>query len=229
MKPGILYGVGVGPGDPELLTLKAQRVLRTADVIAVPDKGAGEKTALTIIGDLAEEKELLLCPAPMVRDRKALDAARDGIASRIAAVLDQGRSVAFITLGDPTVYSTYLYIHKRVRALGYEAEIVSGVPSFCAAAAKLSISLGEGAESIHILPGSYPVEEGLTLSGTKVLMKSGKQLKRVKQLLLSRGEHAMLAENCGMDGERLVHETEGIPEDAGYYSLVIVKDREEIQ
>ena len=138
MKPGILYGVGVGPGDPELLTLKAQRVLRTADVIAVPDKGAGEKTALTIIGDLAEEKELLLCPAPMVRDRKALDAARDGIASRIAAVLDQGRSVAFITLGDPTVYSTYLYIHKRVRALGYEAEIVPGVPSFCAAARVVS-------------------------------------------------------------------------------------------
>ena len=81
MRKGILYGVGVGPGDPELLTLKARRVLGEAEVIAVPDKGAGEKTALTIIGDLAEDKELLLCPAPMVRDQGKLDAARDEIAA----------------------------------------------------------------------------------------------------------------------------------------------------
>ena len=75
MKRGILYGVGVGPGDPELITRKAQRIIAQAAVLAVPDKGSGEKTALTIAGELAEGKEILLCDAPMVRDEAALDAA----------------------------------------------------------------------------------------------------------------------------------------------------------
>ena len=74
MKRGILYGVGVGPGDPELITRKAQRIIAQAAVLAVPDKGSGEKTALTIAGELAEGKEILLCDAPMVRDEAALDA-----------------------------------------------------------------------------------------------------------------------------------------------------------
>lgn len=226
MKQGILYGVGVGPGDPELLTLKAQRVLRTADVIAVPDKGAGEKTALTIIGDLAEEKELLLCPAPMVRDRKALDAARDGIASRIAAVLDQGRSVAFITLGDPTVYSTYLYIHKRVRALGYEAEIVPGVPSFCAAAAALGESLCEGSERLLIVPASHKdVSDCLDTDANLLFMKAGRELGALREALEARGllDRASLVERCGMEGERVCPSLSDAPEDCGYFTVVLVK------
>ncbi len=229
---GKIYGVGVGPGDPELMTLKAVRLIEEADVLAIPSRNRESCVAYKIAAGAVKglsEKEILPVVFPMTKDEAVLKKSHEQGARVVSELLDQGKMVVFLTLGDPTVYSTYLYLHKRLAFMGYEAEIVSGVPSFCAAAAKLSISLGEGAESIHILPGSYPVEEGLTLSGTKVLMKSGKQLKRVKQLLLSRGEHAMLAENCGMDGERLAHETEGIPEDAGYYSLVIVKDREEIQ
>ena len=77
MKRGILYGVGVGPGDPELITRKAQRIIAQAAVLAVPDKGSGEKTALTIAGELAEGKEILLCDAPMVRDEAAQMCIRD--------------------------------------------------------------------------------------------------------------------------------------------------------
>mgnify|MGYP000211769030 CR=1 FL=1 len=135
MKRGILYGVGVGPGDPELITRKAQRIIAQAAVLAVPDKGSGEKTALTIAGELAEGKEILLCDAPMVRDEAALDAAYEANADRVCALLDGGKDVAFLTLGDPTVYSTYLYLHRKVTARGYEAEIIPGVPSFCAVAA----------------------------------------------------------------------------------------------
>lgn len=128
MKRGILYGVGVGPGDPELITRKAQRIIAQAAVLAVPDKGSGEKTALTIAGELAEGKEILLCDAPMVRDEAALDAAYEANADRVCALLDGGKDVAFLTLGDPTVYSTYLYLHRKVTARGYEAEIIPGVP-----------------------------------------------------------------------------------------------------
>ena len=91
MKRGILYGVGVGPGDPELITRKAQRIIAQAAVLAVPDKGSGEKTALTIAGELAEGKEILLCDAPMVRDEAALDAAYEANADRVCALLDGGK------------------------------------------------------------------------------------------------------------------------------------------
>ena len=141
MEKGKLYGVGVGPGDPELLTKKAERVLREADVVAVPDKGAGEKTALNIVADIVGGKELLYCPTPMVRDRAVLDGCYEKIADDICALLDAGKVVAFITLGDPTVYSTYIYVHKKVLARGYAAELVPGVPSFCAVAARLNTSL----------------------------------------------------------------------------------------
>ena len=228
--PGKIYGVGVWPGDPELMTLKAVRLMEEADVLAIPSKDrescAAYKIAAGAVKGLSE-KEVLPVVFPMTKDETLLEKSHEKGAAAVSALLDRGKTVVFLTLGDPTVYSTYMYLHKRLISMGYEPEIVSGVPSFCAAAAKLSVSLGEKAESIHILPGSYPVEEGLSLSGTKVLMKSGKQLKQVKQILLSRGEHAVMAENCGMDGERLVLETELIPEDAGYYSLVIVKEREE--
>ena len=130
MEKGILYGVGVGPGDPELLTLKAQRILREADVIAVPDKGTGEKTALAIIGPLTEGKPLLYCAAPMTRDPARLEAAYEENAHQIAALLNEGKTVAFITLGDPSIYSTYLYTHRRVQAMGCEAKLIPGVPSF---------------------------------------------------------------------------------------------------
>ena len=152
MEKGILYGVGVGPGDPELLTLKAQRILREADVIAVPDKGTGEKTALAIIGPLTEGKPLLYCAAPMTRDPARLEAAYEENAHQIAALLNEGKTVAFITLGDPSIYSTYLYTHRRVQAMGCEAKLIPGVPSFCAVAAALGIGLCEGGERLMIVP-----------------------------------------------------------------------------
>ncbi|MCD7838196.1 MAG: precorrin-2 C(20)-methyltransferase, partial [Clostridiales bacterium] len=123
---GILYGVGVGPGDPELLTVKAVRLLRAADVIAAPDSGGESRTALNIVRAYIEDKPVLLCPTPMTRDRETLDRAWEDNARRICALLEQGKQVVFVTLGDPAVYSTYFYLHRRVLARGYRAEIVPG-------------------------------------------------------------------------------------------------------
>ena len=111
---GKLYGVGVGPGDPELITQKAARIIRQAHVVAVPDRGGGGQTARAIAGELLEGKEILTCATPMVRDREKVQAAYRRAAEDICALLEAGKDVAFLTLGDPTVYSTYIYIHRLV-------------------------------------------------------------------------------------------------------------------
>jgi len=225
-KRGILYGVGVGPGDPELLTLKAQRILSQADVIAVPDKGAGEKTALNIIGGLAEGKSLLYCAAPMVRDPEQLETAYTENARKITALLDEGKTVAFITLGDPSVYSTYLYTHRRVLAMGYEAKIIPGVPSFCAVAAALGDGLCEGGERLLIVPASHQdVSDCLAVDANYVFMKAGREIDRLRDTLAEHGllDRAAMVENCGMETERVWPRFADAPDGSGYFSVVLVK------
>ena len=226
MKKGILYGVGVGPGDPELLTVKARRILSQADVIAVPDKGAGEKTALQIIGELVQGKQTLPCSTPMVRDPAALERAHDRIAADIAALLEEGKTVAYITLGDPSIYSTYLYIHRRVLAMGYEARLIPGVLSFCAVAAALGTGLCEGSDRLLIVPASHrDVADCLAVDANLVFMKAGRELGALRQKLedASLLEGAAMVENCGMEGERVFPRFAGAPADSGYFSVVVVK------
>lgn len=228
---GILYGIGVGPGDPELMTVKALRLIRESDVIAVPGADIQKSMAYRIAKGAypeLEKKSLLPVPMPMTKDRETLDAVHREGADAIERCLKDGKQVAFLTLGDPTVYSTCLYIHRIILERGYEASIISGVPSFCAAAARVNMGLSEMAQALHIIPATYSgetMEHVLALPGTKVLMKAGKELKRVRQCILESGKSAVLVENCGMDGERIYRDPASFPENASYYSLIIVKDR----
>ena len=173
------------------------------------------------------KKELLAVPFPMSKDPEVLKSYHDAGAEKVKAVLDQRKDVVFLTLGDPTVYSTYLYIHHRLVAQGYETEIVCGITSFCAVSARLNTGLVEKAEPLHVIPASYQIEDALKLSGTKVLMKAGKKMKDVKAELLSQGAEAMMIENCGMPDEKIYRTVEEIPEDAGYYSLIIIKENKD--
>lgn len=224
---GTLYGVGVGPGDPELLTLKAVRVIRDCPVIAVPEYGAGDQVALDIAREYVEGKTLLHLHLPMIRDAGELARCRAEAAGQIRDHLEQGRDVAFLTLGDPTVYSTYSYIHKLVTDMGLPAEMVPGVPSFCAAAAALGVPLCEGGQPLHILPASYEnAGDALELDGVRVLMKSGKKLGEVLALLEQKGllDNAVLAERVGMKNQRLLRDLRNV-EQSGYFSIVIVKEK----
>lgn len=225
MQTGKLYGVGVGPGDPELLTLKAVRILQGADVIAAPDKGRGEQTALSIVSRWIEGKPLLSCPAPMVKDTHALDEAHTRAAGDICALLDQGKTVAFITLGDPAVYSTYIYIHRKVMDRGYGVELVPGVPSFCAAAARLNTSLCQGEERLLIVPACHDVEDTFGVRANRVYMKAGRSIGELREALEARGEldRASAASNVGMEGERIWPSLAGMEDAPGYFSVVLVK------
>ena len=131
-----------------------------------------------------------------------------------------------MTLGDPAIYSTYIYVHKRVQQHGYPVEMVPGVPSFCAVAAKLNTGLAEGAQPLHIIPASYQgVEEGLEWSGPKVLMKTGRSMKKVKALLDEKGllDKAMMVQKCGMEGEEIYPSMRGVDENASYFSVIVVE------
>ncbi len=226
MEKGILYGVGVGPGDPELLTVKAVNILHAADVIAAPQTEGGGQAALDIVREHIQGKPLRACAAPMSRDRSAALASYRETARHICGLLDQGKTVAFLTLGDPTVYSTYMNVHRLVREAGYEAALVPGVPSFCAAAARLGISLCEGRERLLIVPAGYQgLEESLDVDANKVLMKAGRSILELRDLLDRRGalENASLVANCGMDGEVVLPRFADLTDPTGYFSLVVVR------
>lgn len=225
-----LYGIGVGPGDPELMTLKAVRLIEECDYVAVPKSGDGEGVAKQIARQAVknfDQKQLLEVSMPMTRDPQVLEESHQRAAEQIEACLSVGKSVAFLTLGDPAIYSTYIYVHKRVQQHGFEVEMVPGVPSFCAVAAKLNISLAEGAQPLHVIPASYQgVEEGLEWNGPKVLMKTGRSMKKVKELLSEKGllDSAKMVQKCGMEGEEIYQSMADVDENSSYFSVIVVKD-----
>ena len=221
---GVLYGVGVGPGDPELMTVKAVRLLKACDVIAIPQRDKDRCAAFRIAAQAVpeiENKPLLALDMPMTRHKEARERAFSAAAEQLTAALAAGRTVAFLTLGDPTIYSTYGYLHGRVAQAGFEAIFVPGVPSFCAAAAALGVSLCADGEALHILPG--PRADG-GQTGTRVFMKGGAP--DVKRALQDHDGFVWGAENVGMAQERLYRSVEEIPEDVGYFTLIIAKERE---
>ncbi|MDD7266676.1 MAG: precorrin-2 C(20)-methyltransferase [Lachnospiraceae bacterium] len=237
---GILYGIGVGPGDPELLTLKAVRLLRESDVIAAVENAGSESVALRIalqaVPEIAD-KETIFLHTPMVKEQAVVQAAHRQGTERLAALLDQGKTIAFVTLGDATIYSTYLYYQKRLTKLGYRTRSISGIPSFCSIAAALGISLAENRESLVIHPATYqlqPAGDGLAeeegdrktdhkaVRQTIVYMKAGTKLKQIKDR--HPDAELWMIENDGLPGERRFFGRDELPDKAGYYTVVIVKE-----
>lgn len=225
MEKGMLYGVGVGPGDPQLMTLKATQLAQSCDIIAVPHKDLEKCVALKIAAGAVPgllEKPLLAVEMPMTKDKDILEQAYAHGTMLLQEQLDAGKTVVFLTLGDPTVYSTYCYLHQRIAAMGYRTEIVPGVTSFCASAAALNIPLCENKQELHIIPGTYNPAEALSLPGTKVLMKNN--LPQTLQALREHPQQVWMVENCGMENQHTYCGLEQLPENSGYYTVLIAKE-----
>ena len=227
---GTLYGVSVGPGNPELMTLQAVRLLKHCPVIAVPQTGGGGTVALDIASQAADlsDKAIILLPFLMVRDKQKLDESHRRLAGLLKAPLDRGQDVAMLSLGDASVYSSFSYMAKLLAPEGYPIEVSAGVTSFCASAAALGVSLTEMNKPVHIIPAGVDDGQALALPGTKVLMKAGKALPQLLARLKDLGllDKAMLVQNCGLPGEKLL---KTVPADfnfnlSGYFTTVIVKE-----
>jgi precorrin-2/cobalt-factor-2 C20-methyltransferase len=235
--PGTLYGVGVGPGDPELITVKALRTIAACDLVVFPEpeEGGGRHLAFEIARGAMpelENRELMGLYLPMTRDAGIMRLNQEKAATRIMEKLREGKNLAFLTLGDPSVYSTYSYLHRMVEDGGFPVRIIPGVTSFCAAAAALGEDLVKGTEALHIIPASYGDAPGaLDLRGTRVFMKMGRSLGEIRALAEERGlgSRARVIENCGLENQRIWTSLDDLPPEAapGYFTLIILKDGEE--
>ena len=229
---GTLYCVGVGPGDPELLTLKALKIIRTCPVLAVPQSRTGVVTAQGILmkaldgcGITIDDKTVIAMDFPMTRDDQVLKGAHEKAARRLRDELEEGRDVCLITLGCPTVYATSIYVHRLIRQAGYATEIVPGVPSFCAVAAELQQPLCEKDEVLIVIPGNHKHRRDLlALDGSKVIMKPSGKLGPIQDELrdLQLLDKTAMIERCGLPGET-VYEKAADAKDTGYFAVLLVK------
>jgi len=230
---GTFFGVGVGPGDPELLTLKAVRVLREVDVIfAAGHERNGKSLALEIAGPhLPDGAKVEILSFPHTFDSVDGREAHFEAAGRILDVLRRPASAAFLTLGDPMTYSTFTYVHDALRELESAAPVkaVPGVTSFAAAAAASLTPLAEGDETLSIIGASRStaaLEAALAHADNIVIMKPYRQTARVCDLLREAGlgNRTLFCTECSRPGERISRGLDEARKATGrYMSLFLVR------
>jgi precorrin-2/cobalt-factor-2 C20-methyltransferase len=228
---GKFYGLGVGPGDPELITLKAVHILNAADIIIAPEtvKGKGSVAYDIIKGHVQDQSKVVFQVFPMTYDSKELDDSWNRNMEEILTFLNNGKNVAFITLGDPMVYSTYVYVMRPIRDKGISVETVPGITSFCAAASRLGIPLSEGNETIAIIPAAYQceqIDDILQLADNVILMKPSRgfdnTVKKLEEHELL--ENTVLITKCGHEDEKISYEVKSlVGEKIDYLSMLIAK------
>jgi precorrin-2 C20-methyltransferase / precorrin-3B C17-methyltransferase len=236
---GHVYGVGVGPGDPDLITLKAARLIKNADVIAYHSGTAGRSIARTIADSLISEKvieELLIYPVTTGSTDHplgyygAVDDFYDESAERLSKHLDAGRNVVVLAEGDPLFYSSYMYLHDRLSSR-FPSEIVPGVTSLTAAATALKMPLARHEDILTVLPGTLPVPElarRLADTDAAAIMKLGRTFAGVREALRQAGRLAdALYVERATTGEQRVMPVAAV--DAGavpYFSMIVLPGRD---
>ncbi|WP_040259965.1 precorrin-2 C(20)-methyltransferase [Pseudomonas massiliensis] len=235
MAAGRLFGLGVGPGDPELITVKALRLLREAPVVAYFVAKGKKGNAFGIIEAHLQSAQTLLplvypvtteaLPAPLSYEQVIADF-YDQASMEVAAHLEAGRDVAVICEGDPMFYGSYMYLHDRL-AQRYPTEVIPGVCSMLGGAAVLGAPLVYRNQSLSVLSGVLPAEElkrRLADAEAAVIMKLGRNLPKVRQVLCELGldERALYVERATMANQKIVPLVEVDPMSSPYFSLIVV-------
>jgi precorrin-2/cobalt-factor-2 C20-methyltransferase len=231
---GTLYGIGVGPGDPELITLKALKVLRRVPhIFASCSSKNNYSLALNIVRSHLNGAGLEHLPFPMTRDRQALREAWEANARRVLEVLETGSDAAFVTLGDPLTYSTFGYLLKTLKRLQPDLHIITipGITSYAAAAALTHIPLTEGEESFYLVSGALGaarLQEVVDKSDNIVLLKTYRYFDEIYHALEEKGllDRATCISRCGLEGETVVEDLRGLKgRPLPYLSMIIIKKK----
>ena len=225
-RAGTLYGVGLGPGDPDLITRKAARLIEGARVIAYPSLAGGDSFARAIAADLiAEDAQEIVMDVPMTTDRAPAQAAYDLGAAAIATALDQGQDVICLCEGDPFFYGSFMYLHARL-ADRFRIEVIPGVTSLTACAARAGLPLAARNERVTILPGPLPEAElRLRIEGAEsvVVMKVGRHLPKIRGVIADLGllDQAIYVERASLPEEHICPLADA-PEKAPYFSMILL-------
>ncbi len=233
-KTGTLYGIGVGPGDPELITLKALKVLQQVpQIFASCSSKNNYSLALNIVRRHLNGAGIEHLPFPMTRDPQALQDAWEKNARRVLEVLEAGSDAAFVTLGDPLTYSTFGYLLKTIKRLQPEVRVVTipGITSYSAAAALTHTPLTEGEESFYVVSGALGaarLREVVERTENIVMLKTYRNFGEIYQALeeLDLLDRATCISRCGLEGETVVQnlrDYKGQP--MPYLSMIIIKKK----
>ncbi|MEM6407722.1 MAG: precorrin-2 C(20)-methyltransferase [Pseudomonadota bacterium] len=223
---GTLYGIGLGPGDPELITLKAARLIEGASVIAYPTLAGGDSFARAIAQDLIpKEVREIRMDVPMTTERAPAQAAYDTGAAEIAEALETGENVVCLCEGDPFFYGSFMYLHARL-AEKFNVEIIPGVTSVTACAARAAMPLVARNERLTVLPGPLPEEELRSrIEGAEsvVIMKVGRHLPKLRAVIDGLGltDQATYVERASLPEERVLPLAQA-PEKAPYFSMILI-------
>ena len=221
---GTLTGVGVGPGDPELVTLKAARLIGAAERLAYPALPGVPSLARSIVADLIRPgTPEIVVEVPMGRARAPAQAAYDRGAARIAAELLAGRNVVCLCEGDPLFYGSFLYLASRLRDR-FRVETVPGVTSMTACAAAAGRALAARDEVLAVIPATLPdpaIRRAFAAADRAVVMKVGRHLPRLRALFGGDGLRASYVARAGLSGETVARLDEA-PETAPYFSTLLV-------
>ena len=238
MTSGTLWGVGVGPGAPDLLTLRAARVLREADVLALPRASDWSASmawtiAKSVVGDVPGQERLFLT-FPMSKDPAKLRPSWDKAFAAIGERLAAGKNVAFVTEGDPSLFSTFIYLSREVEARwpAVPIEIVPAVSSVLAVPARARVPLADGCERIAIIPATYgtgDLRQVLRSFDTTVIMKIGEEFGSVIEAIGAEGlgERAVFVSRATMPDERIERDLAKVTrEDCDCFAMIVVARRE---
>lgn len=223
---GTLFGVGLGPGDPDLITRRAARMVEGARVIAYPSLAGGKSFARSIAADLipADVREIVM-DVPMTTAREPAQAAYDKGAAEIAALLEVGEDVVCLCEGDPFFYGSFMYLHARLVGR-FRVEVVPGVTSISACAALAGMPLAARNERVTVLPGPLPEEElALRIEGAEsvVVMKVGRHMPKLRAVIERLGllNRAVYVERATLPDQRVCPLAEA-PEKAPYFSMILL-------
>lgn len=230
---GVFYGIGVGPGDAELLTVKAINAIKNSDVIIAPkSEKKDESLALTIAKPyLSADTEIVFQTFPMIKKFEETDEIFEKNKTEIYNFIIAGKNVGFLTLGDPMFYSTYIYVFKLLKNMGVEIETIPGIPAFLAISSYLNRPLVYGDDILTVIPATADSEKILTAlrcSDKTVLMKVYKNFGEIVEMLENEKmlEESVLVSRCGLQGEKIITDiSEHRNEKMNYLSTILTNKK----